>query len=154
MRCHDQPSRHAVGYCRTKVAANKVKPGVDSGGAAGGGDDLTFVYVEDVGNELHPIGKVQDFSPYVQKIVSSGADAVITGNWGADMVNLAKAANDITMLDIVEAVDGPVRGLAPFASTDSDGGLDKKLDQICSQAADQTRKQLQKVRVSELAGKK
>ena len=50
--------------------------------------------IQIVGNELHPIGKVQDFSPYVQKIVASGADAVITGNWGADMVNLAKAAND------------------------------------------------------------
>jgi branched-chain amino acid transport system substrate-binding protein len=50
--------------------------------------------IQIVGNELHPIGKVQDFSPYVQKIVASGADAVITGNWGADMINLAKAAND------------------------------------------------------------
>jgi len=47
-----------------------------------------------VGNELHPIGKVKDFSPYVQKIVAAGADAVITGNWGADMIALAKAAND------------------------------------------------------------
>ncbi len=50
--------------------------------------------VQIVGNELHPIGKVKDFSPYVQKIIASGADAVITGNWGADMVNLAKAANE------------------------------------------------------------
>jgi branched-chain amino acid transport system substrate-binding protein len=50
--------------------------------------------IQIVGNELHPIGKVQDFSPYVQKIAASGADAVITGNWGADMINLAKAAND------------------------------------------------------------
>jgi branched-chain amino acid transport system substrate-binding protein len=50
--------------------------------------------VQIVGNELHPIGKVKDFSPYVQKIVASGADAVITGNWGADMIGLAKAAND------------------------------------------------------------
>jgi branched-chain amino acid transport system substrate-binding protein len=50
--------------------------------------------IQIVGNELHPIGKVLDFSPYVQKILASGADAVITGNWGADMVNLAKAAND------------------------------------------------------------
>ena len=47
-----------------------------------------------VGNELHPIGKVKDFSPYVQKIIASGAEAVITGNWGADMINLAKAANE------------------------------------------------------------
>lgn len=50
--------------------------------------------IQIVGNELHPIGKVKDFSPYVQKIIASGADAVITGNWGADMVGLAKAAND------------------------------------------------------------
>ncbi|HXU89099.1 MAG TPA: branched-chain amino acid ABC transporter substrate-binding protein [Methylomirabilota bacterium] len=50
--------------------------------------------IQIVGNELHPIGKVKDFSPYVQKIVAAGADTVITGNWGADMVGLAKAAND------------------------------------------------------------
>jgi branched-chain amino acid transport system substrate-binding protein len=46
---------------------------------------------EIVGNELHPIGKVKDFTPYARKIVNSGADAIITGNWGADMVGLGKA---------------------------------------------------------------
>lgn len=50
--------------------------------------------VEIVGNELHPLSKVQDFTPYVQKIITSGADAVITGNWGQDMVLLVKAAAD------------------------------------------------------------
>lgn len=44
-----------------------------------------------VGNELHPIGKVKDFSPYAKKIQASKADAVITGNWGSDMVRLAKS---------------------------------------------------------------
>ncbi|SMX44266.1 branched-chain amino acid ABC transporter substrate-binding protein [Actibacterium lipolyticum] len=48
--------------------------------------------VEIVGNELHPLGKVKDFTPYIQKIISSDADAVITGNWGQDMVLLIKAA--------------------------------------------------------------
>jgi len=48
--------------------------------------------LEIVGNELHPLGKVKDFTPYIQKIISSGADAVITGNWGADMQLLMKAA--------------------------------------------------------------
>jgi len=47
--------------------------------------------IEIVGNELHPIGKVKDFTPYATKINASGADAVITGNWGADMVGLGKA---------------------------------------------------------------
>lgn len=46
---------------------------------------------EIVGNELHPIGKVKDFTPYARKIVASGANAVITGNWGADMLGLGKA---------------------------------------------------------------
>lgn len=50
--------------------------------------------LEIVGSELHPIGKVKDFTPYIAKIKSAGADAVITGNWGADMVGLAKAAAD------------------------------------------------------------
>ncbi len=44
-----------------------------------------------VGNELHPIGKVKDFTPYARKIIASGANAVITGNWGSDMVGLGKA---------------------------------------------------------------
>ena len=47
--------------------------------------------IEIVGNELHPIGKVKDFTPYARKIVASGAQAVITGNWGADMVGLGKS---------------------------------------------------------------
>lgn len=47
--------------------------------------------IEIVGNELHPIGKVKDFTPYARKITAAGADAVITGNWGADMLNLGKA---------------------------------------------------------------
>jgi branched-chain amino acid transport system substrate-binding protein len=47
-----------------------------------------------VGDELHPLQKVQDFSPYVAKIKASGADAVITGNWSNDMVLLVKAGKD------------------------------------------------------------
>jgi len=47
--------------------------------------------IEIVGNELHPIIKVKDFTPYARKIMASGADALITGNWGADMVGLGKA---------------------------------------------------------------
>lgn len=50
--------------------------------------------IEIVGNELHPIGRVKDFTPYVQKMMSAGADAVITGNWGTDMTLLIKAASD------------------------------------------------------------
>jgi branched-chain amino acid transport system substrate-binding protein len=50
--------------------------------------------VEIVGDELHPLQKVTDFSPYVAKIKASGADSVITGNWSNDMVLLVKAGKD------------------------------------------------------------
>ena len=50
--------------------------------------------IQIVGNEFHPIAQVKDFTPYVTKIVASGADAVITGNYGADMVSLARAIMD------------------------------------------------------------
>lgn len=50
--------------------------------------------IEIAGNELHPIGKVKDFTPYVQKMMAAKADAVITGNWGTDMTLLVKAAAD------------------------------------------------------------
>jgi branched-chain amino acid transport system substrate-binding protein len=50
--------------------------------------------IEIVGDELHPLLKVTDFSPYVAKIKASGADTVITGNWGQDIALLLKAAAD------------------------------------------------------------
>jgi branched-chain amino acid transport system substrate-binding protein len=48
--------------------------------------------IEIVGNAFQPTLKVKDFSPYITKIKASGADAVITGNFGSDMILLIKAA--------------------------------------------------------------
>ena len=50
--------------------------------------------IEIVGDVLHPIGKVKDFSPYIAQIRASGADSVITGNWGNDLALLVRAAAD------------------------------------------------------------
>lgn len=47
-----------------------------------------------VGDELHPVGRVKDFAPYAVKIQQSGAQAVITGNWGNDLMLLVKAARE------------------------------------------------------------
>jgi len=44
--------------------------------------------------ELHPIGRVKDFLPYAAKIKASGAQAVLTGNWGNDLTLLVKAARE------------------------------------------------------------
>jgi len=50
--------------------------------------------VKIVGEDLHPLGQVKDFSPYVAKIKQSGADTIVTGNWGADLTLFVKAMND------------------------------------------------------------
>jgi branched-chain amino acid transport system substrate-binding protein len=50
--------------------------------------------VQIVGEDLHPLAQVRDFAPYVAKIKASGADTVITGNWGSDLALLIKAANE------------------------------------------------------------
>ena len=50
--------------------------------------------IEIVGDELHPLGKVKDFAPYVAKIKASGADTIITGNWGNDMTMLVRASRE------------------------------------------------------------
>ncbi|MCW5642756.1 MAG: branched-chain amino acid ABC transporter substrate-binding protein [Rhodoferax sp.] len=50
--------------------------------------------VQIVGDELHPVGRIKDFLPYAAKIKASGAQAIITGNWGNDLTLLVKAARD------------------------------------------------------------
>lgn len=50
--------------------------------------------IEIVGDDLHPLGKIKDFSPYIAKIKATGAETVITGNWGTDFTLLIKASKD------------------------------------------------------------
>jgi branched-chain amino acid transport system substrate-binding protein len=50
--------------------------------------------VQIVGDDLHALGQVKDFAPFVAKIKASDADSVVTGNWGQDLTLLIKAGND------------------------------------------------------------
>ena len=50
--------------------------------------------IQIVGKDRHPMAQVRDFAPYVAKIKATGADSIITGNWGSDMALLIKAAKD------------------------------------------------------------
>ncbi|GGH59064.1 branched-chain amino acid ABC transporter substrate-binding protein [Comamonas phosphati] len=56
--------------------------------------------VQIVGDDFAPLAQVRDFAPYVAKIKQSGADTVITGNWGSDLALLLKAANDAGLNDV------------------------------------------------------
>ena len=49
--------------------------------------------VKIVGDELHPLGQVKDFAPYIAKMQAANADSVVTGNWGPDLALLIRAAN-------------------------------------------------------------
>ncbi len=72
--------------------------------------------VKVVGEDLHPLGQVKDFAPYVAKIKQSGADALVTGNWGQDLTLLVKALNDaglkIPMYTYYSQVTGTPTALA------------------------------------------
>jgi branched-chain amino acid transport system substrate-binding protein len=85
--------------------------------------------VQVVGDELIPLGKVKDFSPYITKIKAAGAQALLTGNWGPDMTLLIKAGMDAGLdlryytfyahlgggaIAIGPAGDGKVRSIMPF----------------------------------------
>jgi branched-chain amino acid transport system substrate-binding protein len=50
--------------------------------------------VKIVGDDLHPLGQVRDFSPYIAKMRAANADTVITGNWGPDLALLVRSARD------------------------------------------------------------
>ncbi len=51
--------------------------------------------LEIVGDELHPVGRVKDFLPYAAKVKASGAQAVLTGNWGNDLTLLVRALREV-----------------------------------------------------------
>jgi branched-chain amino acid transport system substrate-binding protein len=52
-----------------------------------------------VGDDLVPLGKVKDFSSYVTKVKVSGAQAILTSNWGVDFNLLLKSGVE-TALDV------------------------------------------------------
>ncbi|HWQ38626.1 MAG TPA: branched-chain amino acid ABC transporter substrate-binding protein [Burkholderiales bacterium] len=95
--------------------------------------------VQIVGDDLHPLGKVKDFSPYVAKIRASGADTVVTGNWGADLALLVRAGKEAGLnveyytyyagvaggpAAIGEAGDGHVRQVSHWFSNVGDAKSD------------------------------
>lgn len=85
----------------------------------------------------------------LKPLVSAGLLSNVKGPHGG--YRLAKAPTSITMLDVVEAVDGPIRGTVTPHASNGHGGLEKRLGVICTQAADQTRKYLQSVRITSLS---
>lgn len=66
---------------------------------------------------------------------------------------LARPANRITVLEIVEVINGPIRGSQLKAHNGMATKLDRVVDDLCQRSADQVRRMFQRVRVGDLAKK-
>jgi Rrf2 family protein len=66
---------------------------------------------------------------------------------------LARPADRITLLAVVEAVDGPIRGTAGYPEEWGDRGVHQLVDALCQRIADQTRRRLGRVSIADLARK-
>ncbi|HEU5283876.1 MAG TPA: branched-chain amino acid ABC transporter substrate-binding protein [Burkholderiales bacterium] len=78
--------------------------------------------IEIVGEDLHPLGKVKDFAPYVAKMRAARADAVVTGNWGNDLALLVKAAKDAGLNAEMHA---PIASLQGSPTMIAESGADR-----------------------------
>jgi branched-chain amino acid transport system substrate-binding protein len=74
-----------------------------------------------VGDDLVPLGQVKDFAPYVAKIKQSGADTIVTGNWGADLTLFVKALNDAGMKLPLYTYYAAVSGTPTVLATGGEG---------------------------------
>jgi Rrf2 family protein len=63
---------------------------------------------------------------------------------------LARAPKEITLLEVVEAVDGPIRSEAPEVGKNGGAALDKRLQSVCDGVAAITRQRLAKTTLAEL----
>jgi branched-chain amino acid transport system substrate-binding protein len=79
--------------------------------------------IEIVADEFIPLMQVKDFAPYITKIKSSGAQSLVTGNYGPDLNLLIKAGVD-SGLDIrYDAYLAQVIGAATAIGSAGEGRL-------------------------------
>ncbi|HKB39365.1 MAG TPA: Rrf2 family transcriptional regulator [Gemmataceae bacterium] len=104
-------------------------------------------------------GLPERFLLKVLKTLAAADPPILTSTKGpGGGYRLARPASDITLLEVLEAVDRPVRGLAPAPHPHDgrkplDKALHKRVEAACQGAADVVRKHLEGVRVSDFVGK-
>ena len=87
----------------------------------------------------------------LRPLVSAQLVRSLKGSHGG--FRLAKPAARVSLLEVVEAVDGPIRGEVPVWGPNQ-GGLDSRLREVCEEVAGLVRRRLGRVRLSDLAGKR
>jgi Rrf2 family protein len=86
----------------------------------------------------------------LRSLTAVGILDAVKGPHGGYRLN--RPAKDITLLEAIEAVDGPVRGNAPAVGGHELGPFDKRLQAVCDAVAEQIRDGLEKTTVADLAG--
>jgi Rrf2 family protein len=66
---------------------------------------------------------------------------------------LARPASEVTVLEVVEAVDGPIRGQVPPIEGKGDPALHKRITEVYQKVAEQARRQLTRITIADLARK-
>jgi Rrf2 family protein len=89
----------------------------------------------------------------LRPLVTAGVLRSLNGRHGG--YRLARPAQDITLLEVIEAVDGPIRGDAPPVGAGKEGAaLAKRLQEACDRAAELVRGRLAKVTLADLVRRK
>ena len=72
--------------------------------------------VQMVGDELHPPFQGRSFDPYAKNVMASGAQALVTANWGADLTDmvrsLSSAGSSATLFAYYPSLHGVPTALA------------------------------------------
>jgi len=76
-----------------------------------------------VGDEMIPLMQIKDFSPYITKIKASGADSLLTGNYGPDLAYLIKAGVDSGLNIRYDTYLGHVIGAPTAIGSAADGRM-------------------------------
>jgi Rrf2 family protein len=84
----------------------------------------------------------------LKPMVSAGLLHSVKGPHGG--YRLAKSPGQITLLEVIEAVDGPIRGRLAFTSSATSPAAQKKLEAVCVETAEKTKRILQSVKLSQL----
>jgi Rrf2 family protein len=85
----------------------------------------------------------------LKPLVAAGVLRSVRGPGGG--YRLARPARSITLLEVVEAVEGPVRGEAPRVGGGEHARFDAKLQAVCDDSAEAVRLRLRKVSLADLA---
>jgi Rrf2 family protein len=113
---------------------------------------------EDQGGPMasHNIAKAQEIPErfllkVLKPLVSAGLLLSLRGPNGG--YRLAKPSSKISLLDVLEAVEGPIRGNVTLTPGRGQSNLDKRLENLCDEVADMAKKRLAKVTLADLARK-